>query len=129
MLGKQGPALFALTQHNTHYTRIAKALTYMRLNYAKPLTVEMLSANIGMSTSVFHRCFKQITGNSPLQYLKQVRLNQAKSLIIHNGANVNMAAASVGYESPSQFSREFKRYFGVPPTKARDTGYQSVSYS
>ena len=129
LLGKQGPALFALTQHNTNYTRIAKALSYMRLNYAEPLTVEMLSADIGMSVSVFHRCFKQITGSSPLQYLKQIRLNRAKSLIIHDGANVNIAATSVGYESPSQFSREFKRYFGVPPTKARDTGYQAVSYN
>lgn len=128
LLGKHGPALFALTQHNTNYTRIAKALSRMRLDYAEPLTIDMLSSDIGMSVSVFHRLFRQITGNSPLQYLKKIRLNRAKSLIIHDGENVNTAAAHVGYESSSQFSREFKRYFGVPPTKAHDAGYPAVFY-
>ncbi|MCV6636090.1 AraC family transcriptional regulator [Candidatus Albibeggiatoa sp. nov. NOAA] len=125
LLGQHGLALFALTQHQTHYNRIAKALSRIRQHYAEPLTVNALATDIGMSTSVFHRFFKQITGHSPLQYLKQIRLNQAKSLLLHDRLSVNKAAIQVGYESASQFSREFKRYFGVPPTQVNDIGYQA----
>jgi len=81
-----------------------------------------------MSISVFHRSFKQVTGSSPLQYLKKIRLNRAKSLILHENIKVTDAATRVGYESPSQFSREFKRYFGVPPTQAHNAGYREAPY-
>lgn len=67
-----------------------------------------------------------MTADSPLQYLKKVRLNKAKSLIVHEGIPVNAAANRVGYESASQFSREFKRYFNVVPSKAEETGYAQI---
>ena len=68
-----------------------------------------------MSIAAFHHNFKLVTGSSPLQYLKRIRLDRAKRLLIHEGYNSSTAAKAVGYESASQFSREFKRQFGVPP--------------
>jgi len=126
LLGKHGRALYALTQHNTHYTRVAKALVQIHGAYAKPLTVESLAREAGMSVSAFHRAFKQVTGDSPLQYLKKVRLNKAKELIIREGARAGVAANQVGYESASQFSREFKRYFKIAPVEAKSIGYASL---
>jgi len=69
-----------------------------------------------MSPSAFHRVFKEVTSSSPIQYLKKVRLDKARSLLVESGARVNEAATAVGYESVSQFSREFKRYYGISPT-------------
>ena len=80
-----------------------------------------------MSVSVFHRTFKQVTTDSPMQYIKKIRLNKAKSLIVHQGTRANEAAYKVGYESTSQFSREFKLYFGVPPTEAKNIAYDFVT--
>ena len=123
LLGRHGRALYALTQHNTHYSRVAKALFQIHGAYAKPLTVKALAMEAGMSVSAFHRAFKQVTGDSPIQHLKKVRLNKAKELIIREGARVGVAANQVGYESASQFSREFKRYFKVAPVEAKSIGY------
>lgn len=127
LLGKHGPVLYALTQHNSHYARVAKVLTRMHRDYGNPLNSEILAEEAGMSVSAFHRAFKQVTGDSPLQYLKKVRLNKAKSLIINEGVRASVAAARVGYESAPQFSREFKRYFKVPPSQARSIGYASIA--
>lgn len=126
LLGKHGSALYSLTQHDSHYARIAKVLTSIHQDYMKPLTVEMLAENSNMSVSSFHRTFKQVTGESPLQYLKKIRLTKAKSLIINDGIRAGKAANLVGYESASQFSREFKRYFKVAPTEARESGYAFI---
>ncbi|MGH1377965.1 MAG: AraC family transcriptional regulator [Alphaproteobacteria bacterium] len=123
LLGQHGSSLYALTQHNTHYTNIAKSISYIRGNYTQPITVDELANHAGMSTSVFHRSFKEITGNSPVQYIKKIRLTTAKSLIVHDSMAANLAANKVGYESPSQFSREFKKYFGVSPKNAANNGY------
>ncbi|MGH1377171.1 MAG: AraC family transcriptional regulator [Alphaproteobacteria bacterium] len=123
LLGQHGSSLYALTQHNTHYTNVAKSISYIRNNYTQPITVDELANHAGMSTSVFHRSFKDITGHSPVQYLKKIRLTTAKSLIIHENMAANLAANKVGYESSSQFSREFKKYFGVPPKHATNNGY------
>jgi len=73
--------------------------------------------------SSFHRAFKRVTGDSPLQYLKKIRLDKAKGLLVNQGMRVNTVAFEVGYESPSQFSREFKRYFKVPPSEAGSLAY------
>ncbi len=70
-----------------------------------------------MSVSAFHHNFKAVTSTSPLQYLKNYRLHKARMLMIHDGMKASAAAMRVGYESPSQFSREFKRYFGLTPEK------------
>jgi AraC-like DNA-binding protein len=113
--GEQGGALRALASRNEHFTRIARVLRCIHAEYDHPLTNEALARRAGMSPSVFHHNFKLVTATSPLQYLKQVRLHRARTLMAHDGLNAGRAAAQVGYESPSQFSREFKRLFGVTP--------------
>ena len=79
-----------------------------------------------MSVSTFHRAFKQTTGESPLQYLKKIRLLKAKGLLVFEGARVEEAAFKVGYVSASQFSREFKSYFNVPPSLAQSLPYNDA---
>ena len=118
LCGAQGPALRALTHHGNHLGRIARVLRHIHADFAQPLTTEELVRRAGMSASVFHHSFKQVTATSPLQYLKQVRLHRACSLMAHDGCNAGVAAAQVGYESASQFGREFKRLFGAPPAQA-----------
>lgn len=120
---EQGRVLYALTRHDTPYSNVARALERMHRDFPKPLTVEELARESAMGVSSFHRAFKLTTGESPLQYLKKLRLLKAKSLIAVEGQRVEEAAYHVGYVSPSQFSREFKRYFQVPPSEARSLPY------
>lgn len=121
--GNQGYVLYALTQHHTPYASIARALERIHKDYRHSLPVEELAKESAMSVSAFHRAFKQVTGDSPLQYLKKLRLLKAKGLLVFDGARVDEAAYSVGYVSASQFSREFKSYFQVPPSEARTLPY------
>jgi AraC-like DNA-binding protein len=113
--GEQGGALRALASRDEHFTRIARVLKHVHAEYARPLSVEELARKAGMSLAAFHHNFKLVTASSPLQYLKRIRLDQARRLMAHDGHNASTAARAVGYESPSQFSREFKRLFGVTP--------------
>jgi AraC-like DNA-binding protein len=110
-------ALRALANRNDHFIRIARVLQEVHSAPAKSFSVERMSKRAGMSTAAFHHNFKLVTGSSPLQYLKRIRLDRAKRLMIHDGYNASTAAKAVGYESASQFSREFKRQFGVTPTE------------
>lgn len=87
--------------------------------YAENLSVDQLAAEANMSVSAFHHNFKSVTSTSPLQYLKTYRLHKARMLMIHDGMKASAAAMRVGYESASQFSREFKRYFGMTPGRMR----------
>ena len=112
---EQDGALRAIANRNGNFMRIATVLKEVHANSAKPFTVESMSKRAGMSTPAFHHNFKLVTGSSPLQYLKRIRLDRAKRLMIHDGYNASTAAKAVGYESASQFSREFKRQFGVTP--------------
>jgi len=121
LLGDHGHALYALTQHNGQYARVVRALHMIHQNYATSLTIETLAREAAMSPSAFHRVFKQVTSDSPLQYLKKIRLNKARDLIVHHDERSSVAAARVGYESASQFTREFRRYFGETPTQARES--------
>lgn len=120
LLGPHGKALVALTRQETHYARISQVLSYLYSNYMDKISIDDLVRQSNMSTSAFHRAFKVVTGESPLQFLKKTRLNQARRLITHEGFRVNSAANQVGYESVSQFSREFKRYFNVTPSSAKE---------
>ncbi len=115
--GEQGGALSALASRDEHLSRIARVLRHVHAEYARPLGVEELARKAGMSVAAFHHYFKLVTASSPLQYLKRVRLDQAKRLMAHDGYNASTAARAVGYESPSQFSREFKRLFGASPVE------------
>jgi len=118
--------LSALTQHHTPYASISRALERMHEGYRESLAVEDLAKEVAMSISSFHRAFKQVTGDSPLQYLEKLRLLKAKGLLVLEGARVDEAAYDVGYVSASQFSREFKRYFNVPPSEARSLPYSDA---
>lgn len=97
--------------------RIAKAIDWLKLNFDSPLRVEELAARVQMSAATFHHHFRQLTSMSPLQYQKWLRLNEARRLMLNEHQDVSSAAFKVGYESPSQFSREYSRLFGVPPRR------------
>ena len=122
----QGQCLFNLVNDNSHSSNIAKVINQVQSDLTKNYTIDELAVQSGMSTSAFHRSFKQVTMESPVQFLKKMKLFKAKSLIIHEKVNVGIAAQQVGYESISQFSREFKRLFKVPPSKASQSSYSEL---
>jgi AraC-like DNA-binding protein len=113
--GEQGDALRAVAARHSHFGQISRALRRMHTDYSGSLDVETLARESGMSVSAFHHNFKAVTSSSPLQYLKTIRLHKARMLMVHEGLGAGLAAGRVGYESPSQFSREFKRLFGNTP--------------
>ena len=115
LIGSKGRVLFDLAHHDGHYARIAKALSKVHEEFDQPITIQLLADEANMSISAFHNAFRKVTFESPLQYLKKVRLNKAKELIQIEGLRINDAARRVGYSSPSQFSRESKRHFNHSP--------------
>jgi len=115
LTGPRGGALLALVSRQTHFSLISRVLKRIESQYTENLSVDQLAAEANMSVSAFHHNFKSVTSTSPLQYLKSYRLHRARMLMIHDGMKASAAAMRVGYESASQFSREFKRYFGVTP--------------
>lgn len=115
LLAENGGTLLALTEKTTDLARIDKALQRIHSDYNKQLDVQSLASMVNMSTSTFHRTFKEVTSTSPIQYVKKVRLTRAKTILVEDRLRVGEAAAEVGYESATQFSREFKRYFGRSP--------------
>jgi AraC-like DNA-binding protein len=106
---------FALPNGQTQ--RITRAIQILREQYSRPLRIEELAAAAGMSASSFHQHFMALTAMTPLQYQKQLRLLEARRLLIDGGINTAHAAYRVGYESASQFSREYARMFGQPPKR------------
>lgn len=117
LMGEQGAAMRAALTSQGQFGRIAKALRRIHADYAADIDVGMLAAEANMSVPAFHVHFKSVTHCSPIQYLKSARLHQARLLMARSDVTAQSAAAQVGYESPSQFSREFKRYFGRSPTE------------
>ena len=113
--GRQGGALQELLLLDGARMRMHRVLHRMHSEYAKPLEVSALAADVGMSVSALHHHFKALTATSPLQYLKTLRLHRARMLMVQDSLGASIAAERVGYESPSQFSREFKRLFGAAP--------------
>jgi transcriptional regulator GlxA family with amidase domain len=97
--------------------RTAKVVSWLRANYAKPLRVEELAAIAQMGVSTLHHHFRSLTAMSPLQYQKQLRLHVARERMIADGLDAASAAFEVGYESASQFNREYSRFFGLPPMR------------
>lgn len=106
LCGPQGNTLIGLAMHDGHYARIARTLSTMHSSYANQITVEGLAEDVNMSVSSFHRAFKQITFESPLQYLKKVRLAKAKELITASGSKANEAALRVGYTPRVKIQQE-----------------------
>lgn len=117
LTGPHGNDICRLALPETHLARVAKAIWLLRENFAQALPVERLASTAGMSLSSFHHHFKTLTSMSPLQFQKKLRLLEARRLLLSDAVTVTDAAYRVGYESTSQFSREYSRAFGVPPKR------------
>ena len=117
--GPQADVLRALVEQQGQFSRIATSLNHLHAHYAEPLNIETLAGYAHMSASTFHEHFKRCTLLSPVQYLKRLRLLKAQQLLLVDGMGVAQAAHNVGYQSTSQFSREYKRYFLRNPGEER----------
>lgn len=130
LCGDGGEALQALANRHSHFSQIAKALRLIEQQYSDSLNVDLLAQEVNMSVSAFHHNFKAVTATSPLQYIKSFRLHKARMMMLHDGLKASTAAIRVGYESASQFSREYKRFFGNTPseqmTRYREGGLSIV---
>jgi AraC-like DNA-binding protein len=115
--GSGGQRLRAIATAGDQSYRTAKVISWIRANYTKPLRVEDLAQIAGMSMSTLHHHFRVLTSMSPLQYQKQLRLQAARQRMLSKGVDASSAAFAVGYESASQFNREYSRFFGLPPMK------------
>ncbi|UQZ90630.1 AraC family transcriptional regulator [Deltaproteobacteria bacterium Smac51] len=112
-----GHVLRSLNTFGSQGYQIAQAISWLKENYTEPLLVEQLADRSNMAPSTFHRYFKEVTTLSPLQYQKRLRLGEAQRLMLSGDHDVTQAALAVGYESPTQFIREYKRLFGEPPRR------------
>lgn len=115
--GRQGGRLWHIAALRGHTHRIAKAIDRIRKDFDQPLRIEDLAQDLGMSVSGFHHHFKEVTAMSPLQFQKQLRLQEARRLLLGKNLDAANAGYRVGYNDPSQFSREYKRLFGMPPAR------------
>ena len=117
LVGDQGTRLRQMASARSQSHQIAQAIAWLKSHYTQPLRIDDLAARVHMSTSAFHHHFRRLTAMSPLQYQKWLRLNEARRLMLTEHLNAATAAFQVGYESPSQFSREYGRMFGAPPLR------------
>lgn len=117
LAGRHGSAIRRLGWADSNIQHVAKAVAVLRADFAQPLPVEKLASVAGMSVSSFHKHFRQVTSLSPLQFQKHLRLIEARRRMIADGAPASTAAFDVGYESVPQFTREYRRMFGMPPVR------------
>ena len=117
LTGDQAGRLRQIASAGSQGHRIARAIDWLKANYRLPLRIEDLCGKVQMSTSSLHHHFRQLTGMSPLQYQKWLRLTEARRLMLNEDLDAASSAFQVGYESPSQFSREYSRLFGAPPKR------------
>ena len=117
LTGPNGPRLLQVAMAESQSNRVARAVAWLRGNFEQPLRIEELAERVGMSVSSLHHHFKAVTAMSPMQYQKQLRLHEARRLMIVEQLDVGSAGHRVGYQSPSQFSREYSRLYGLPPLK------------
>ncbi len=113
--GEQGRLVRQIGLADSRLSQIARAVQWIRTHYAEALRIEYLAEVAGMSASSFHRHFRAVTAMSPLQYQKQIRLQEARTRLLASAQNAAAVGFAVGYDSPSQFSREYSRLFGAPP--------------
>jgi AraC-like DNA-binding protein len=117
LVGDQGARLRQIASAGSQSHRIARAIDWLKVNFTQQLRIDDLAAQASMSSSTFHHHFRSMTALSPLQYQKQLRLQEARRLMLAERMDAANAAFQVGYESPSQFSREYNRLFGAPPLR------------
>ncbi len=117
LMGEQGESVRQIATSGSNMQRIAEVIQLLKADFAQPMRVENLAEQVSMSPSSFHYHFKEVTSMSPLQYQKQLRLLEARRLMLAENSDASNAAYQVGYESPSQFSREYARMFGAPPIR------------
>jgi len=122
----QGEQLRDMAAASGHSHRLSRALQWLGAHFAQPLNITDLAEHVGMSASTFHRAFKDVTAMSPLQYQKTLRLSEAQRLMLTQDMDAARAAFEVGYVSPSQFSREYRRQFGASPGSHVSTLRQTV---
>jgi AraC-like DNA-binding protein len=115
LVGDQGERLRQMASARSQSHQIGRAIDWLKSHFTQPLRIEKLASQVNMSTSTFHHHFRTLTAMSPLQYQKWLRLNEARRLMLTDRLDAATAAFQVGYESPSQFSREYSRSFGAPP--------------
>jgi len=126
LMGPRGGDIGRMALANSHSRQLVRAIHLLRDRFMDPVRIDELATIAGMSPSAFHRQFKAFTSMTPLQYQKQLRLLEARRLMATDAMNAETAAFQVGYESPSQFSREYSRMFGTPPR--RDIGALRALY-
>jgi AraC-like DNA-binding protein len=117
LMSDQVNRIWHIVSSGSHSHRIAKAIDWLKVNYTAPLRIEELSSRVQMSSSSLHHHFRQLTAKSPLQYQKWLRLSEARRLMLNENLDAASAGFHVGYESASQFSREYGRLFGLPPKR------------
>ena len=117
LVGDQGARLRQMASAGSQSQQIARAIDWLKGNFTRPLRIDDLATQVNMSTSTFHHHFRALTAMSPLQYQKRLRLDEARRLMLTENQDATTAAFQVGYESPSQFSREYGRLFGAPPLR------------
>ena len=115
LTGPHGPMLRHIATAGSHLNQVSRAIAAIRRRFDAPIRIDDVAAEAGMSSSSLHVHFKAITRMTPLEYQKQLRLQEARRLMLTEGATASTAGFAVGYESPSQFSREYRRLFGAPP--------------
>jgi AraC-like DNA-binding protein len=115
LIGEQGGAIRAALGQQGHFGRVSRVLRRIHVDYSQQLDVSGMARDAGLSVAAFHTYFKTVTRTSPIQYIKSIRLHQARLMMIRDRLTAAAASARVGYESPSQFNREFKRLFGRSP--------------
>jgi transcriptional regulator GlxA family with amidase domain len=117
LVGDQGARLRQMASSGSQSQQITRAIDWLKDNFTRPLRIDDLATQVNMSTSTFHHHFRTLTAMSPLQYQKWLRLNEARRLMLIENQDAATVAFQVGYESPSQFSREYGRLFGAPPLR------------
>ncbi|WP_431231414.1 AraC family transcriptional regulator N-terminal domain-containing protein [Mycolicibacterium psychrotolerans] len=115
LTGPQGETVRQIGMADSNLTYVSRAIGWIRQNYAEPMRIEELAQLAGMSPSTFHRHFRTVTAMSPLQFQKRIRLQEARSMLVSTPGDIAGVGHRVGYDSPSQFTREYRRLFGAPP--------------
>ena len=127
LTGEQGGAIRSIASADSRLQQVSRAIAWIKQHFARPFSIDTLAAEASMSPSALHLHFKAVTAMSPLQFQKQLRLQEARRLMVGHALDASSAAYEVGYESASQFTREYSRLFGAPP--ARDVARLKASPS